>query len=718
MGFFTLEHLLHAGTETRGFLHRETQTCVIGCVPGDIAKGRERHLGVTVPACIFRDHLDQPGADTLALHGRDDTQLRQMDIAVDQFCQGKTDRHAVAIISDPEKAVLEGALQIFQTARRVFIDLGHVDIEEDLAGIVLDHTTGLQVGQPGRADRDFIAFDRQDLTRHVHHPVFFGTAGAILCADAAKGKGTSMFNLATNLESAAAMWPDREAVIFQGVRLSYREIEKQASQVANGLIAAGIGRGDHVALVCPNRTEFVTAYYGILKIGATVVCVSALLRGREIAYQLDNSDAKAMIAYGGSDMDIGVAAQAAYRQVEACRHAWFITPGEGIELSGDVATFDDLTAGREESHLCAEASSEDTAVILYTSGTTGRPKGAELSHANIIMNILCITRVRPPDPSGGKTLIALPLFHVMAQTVSMHLGIYCAMTMVLLQRFDAGEVVRLLLDEGIVGFSGVPTMYRAILDSPDVSDADRERLKEQLLSLGAGGASLPADLQREVMRRFDVPMTNGYGATETSPASCFPQTLEGVPLGSIGSAGWGIDLRIVDDQNQDVPRGEAGELLVRGHCVMTGYYKDPEATAEAIRDGWYCTGDLARMDDAGFVYIAGRKKEMIIRGGFNVYPAEIEAVLQEHPDIGQAAVLGVPHPTHGEEVKAFVTPMPGQALDPEVIIAWSRVQMAAYKYPRLVEVRDSLPLGPTGKVLKRSLIEAEAQQEKEEEAAR
>ena len=506
-----------------------------------------------------------------------------------------------------------------------------------------------------------------------------------------------MFNLASNLESAAASFPEREAIVFDGQRRTYAEMEEEASQVANGLYRAGVREGDHVALVSPNRPEFVTCYFGILKLGAVVVCVSALLKAREIAYQLDHSDAVAMIAYAGEDMTIGHQAREAFCQVGACRDAWFIAP------STEMTSYDELIADEDREFESAAVSGEATAVILYTSGTTGYPRGAELSHANIIMNVMALARVRPPVEEGGKTLIALPLFHVMAQTCAMHLAIYNAMTIVLVQRFRAAEVIRLMLKEGITGLHGVPTMYRAILDCEEATQEEKMMLANQLESFSAGGASLPPELQKECMETYSISMSNGYGATETSPASCFHQTSGAIPLGSVGTAAWGVRLKIVDGTGGGVPAGEVGELLVRGHCVMKGYYKDPQATAEVIRDGWYHTGDLARMDAEGHLFIVGRKKEMIIRGGFNVYPAEIEGVLLEHPAISQAAVVGVPDPVYGEEVKAFVTTRPGSSLDAANVVNWARSEMAAHKYPRLVEFRESLPLGPTGKVLKRML---------------
>ena len=503
----------------------------------------------------------------------------------------------------------------------------------------------------------------------------------------------AMFNLASNLESAAASFPEREAIVFEGKRWTYAEVEEQARRVAGGLYRAGIREGDHVALACPNRPEFVACYFGILKVGAVVVCVSALLKAREIAYQLEHSDAVAMIAYGGDDMEIGHHARQAFEEVGACRRAWFI----GME------SYDELIGDEGEGFESASVSGEATAVILYTSGTTGHPKGAELSHANIIMNVMVMARVKLPLEEGGKTLIALPLFHVMAQTCAMHLAIYNAMTIVLVQRFRAAEAIRLMLEEGITGLHGVPTMYRAILDCDEVTEAEKTMLAGQLESFSAGGASLLPELQKECMETYSVSMSNGYGATETSPASCFHQTSGAIPLGSIGTAAWGVRLKIVDGAGGEVPAGEVGELLVRGHCVMKGYYKDPKATAEVIRDGWYHTGDLARMDEKGHVFIVGRKKDLIIRGGFNVYPADVEGVLLEHPAISQVAVVGVPDPVYGEEVKAFVTTRPGSSLDAAGLVSWARNEMAAHKYPRLVEFREVLPLGPTGKVLKRML---------------
>ncbi len=302
-----------------------------------------------------------------------------------------------------------------------------------------------------------------------------------------------------------------------------------------------------------------------------VVCVSALLRAREIAYQLDHSDAKALIAYGGDDMKIGETCRDAFAEVEEYRTAWFIKPRDGLVNGSDFLGFQSLIEGRPGRRHSVATSGEDTAVILYTSGTTGRPKGAELTHSNIIMNMVIVARARAAPPKGSRSLVILPLFHIMAQTCIMNLGIFNAGMLVLMQRFDPAEAVRLILAENIQRFSGVPTMYRALLDCPDITPDQQERLSRQLLTVSAGGASMPAELQREFLERFDTPMSNGYGGTETSPVSCFHQANSDMRLGSIGTAAWGVELRIVDENGRDVASSEPGELLVRGHCVMKGY---------------------------------------------------------------------------------------------------------------------------------------------------
>lgn len=506
-----------------------------------------------------------------------------------------------------------------------------------------------------------------------------------------------MLNVAIILESAAREHPQRDAVVFEGRRIGYGELDRRAGRVAANLMAAGIGHGDHVALACLNRPEFVIAYYGILKAGATVVTVSALLKAREIAYQLADSDAIAMIAYGGEVGGLGAEARKAAAQVPACRNVWYI---EGAAGERD---FDALLAG-DGTVAAADTAEHDTAVILYTSGTTGSPKGAELTHANIMMNVVAIARERTVATDRPATLVALPLFHVFAQTCLMHMGLFQGAALILMQRFSAREAIDLIVAERITSFSGVPTMFRAMLDDPSLTDEDVAAVRSVVKATGSGGASLAPELQKRFAERFGVPMIDGYGCTETSPVACFLHEGATYRPGSCGQAAFGVQLRVVDADDQVLEPGAVGELCVKGHCVMKGYYKRPEETARAIRDGWYHTGDLARIDQDGYVFIVGRLKELIIRGGFNVYPAEIEAVLMTHPAVGMAAVLGVPHETHGEEIMAVVSPRHSMTVNPGELRDWAREQMAAYKYPRIVEVRDHLPLGPTGKVQKRDLL--------------
>lgn len=508
-----------------------------------------------------------------------------------------------------------------------------------------------------------------------------------------------MLNIAIILESAAREHPGRDALVFEGERITYAELDRRASRVAAGLTAVGIGRGGHVALCCPNRPEFVIGYYGILKAGATVVTVSALLKSGEIAYQLADSGAVALIAYGGPVGGLGAEVRKAAARVPGCRHVWMIDGEAGERGFGELLAGEGAAWGVDTGH-------DDTAVILYTSGTTGQPKGAELSHGNIMMNVAALARERTLNLERPATLIALPLFHIFAQTCLMHLGLYLGATLVLLQRFEARKAVDLILAERVASFSGVPTMFRAMLDEPTLSAEESAALGAMLKVANSGGASLAPEMQKRFADRFGVAMVDGYGCTETSPVACFFHAGMAYRPGSCGKAMFGVQLRVIDGDGHPLPAGEVGELCVKGHGVMKGYWKRPEDTARAIRDGWYHTGDLARIDEEGYVYIVGRLKELIIRGGFNVYPAEVEAALMMHPDVGMAAVFGVPHETHGEEIMAVVSPRPGAALAADALREWAREQMAAYKYPRIVEVRQELPLGPTGKVLKRDLMPA------------
>jgi long-chain acyl-CoA synthetase len=352
----------------------------------------------------------------------------------------------------------------------------------------------------------------------------------------------------------------------------------------------------------------------------------------------------------------------------------------------------------------------DTAVILYTSGTTGHPKGAELTHANMVGNaITCYDMFRPAfdgvEPHGGQhsTLITLPLFHSTAQTTQMNAGLYGGFRLVLAPRFDPASVLDLFAREHIGLWIGVPTMYWALLQHARTAGIDPSGAAESLRLCASGGAPMPLEVLHEFERVFHVRILEGYGLSETAPVVAFNQLQRPSKPGTVGLPVFGVEVRCFDEHDRAVGTGARGEVVVRGPNVMKGYYNNPDATNESKRGGWFRTGDIGLLDADGYLSIVDRKKDMILRGGFNVYPREIEETLLTHPAISLAAVVGVPDERLGEEIKAFVVLKPGIALDGEALIAWAREQMAGYKYPRLVELRDTLPMNASGKVLKRAL---------------
>ncbi|MBV9208710.1 MAG: long-chain fatty acid--CoA ligase [Actinobacteria bacterium] len=518
-----------------------------------------------------------------------------------------------------------------------------------------------------------------------------------------------MLNLAVLLEDSARNVPDRVAVACGPTRLTYAELDAKASQVAGALAARGIGPGDRVALSCPNLPYFPVVYYGILKAGATVVPLNILLTEREIAYHLDDSAAKAYFCYEGTaDLAVGRAGRAAFDRARSCEYFVLLTADPGaISPSPDTETLAEFTHGQSAAFAAAATSETDTAVILYTSGTTGQPKGAELTHSGVVHNALLANRLFGLHPHDVHLLV-LPLFHSFGQIVQMNAGFAARATIVLLPRFDAATVLELMQAEQVTFFAGVPTMYHALLNCEETGRFDIDKVAATMRIAVSGGAALPVELMRRFEERFAVPILEGYGLSETSPVATFNRTDRPRRPGSIGLPVWGVEVRIVRDDGSQADVGEPGEIAIRGHNVMKGYFRRPEATAGAIDAvGWFRTGDIGTRDADGYLYVVDRKKDMIIRGGFNVYPRELEEVLLTHPEVSLAAVVGVPHPSHGEEVKAFVVRAPGAELTEAGLIAWCRQNMAAYKYPRLVEFRDTLPMTATGKILKRELVRQE-----------
>jgi long-chain acyl-CoA synthetase len=516
-----------------------------------------------------------------------------------------------------------------------------------------------------------------------------------------------MLNLSVLLEDSARRHPERDAVVLGDTRLTYAAVDAAANQVANLLVERGIKPGDKVALSCPNVPYFPIVYYGILKAGAVVVPLNVLLKGREVAYHLADSDARAYFCFEGTpELQMGAEGWAGFNDADGCGDFFLVTADPSADAPFEGAeTFASALAGKPTTFDSVVSEATDTAVILYTSGTTGQPKGAELSHANLVLNALTCHRQFGTHPDGhDRHLVTLPLFHSFGSTVQLNAGLAVGATLVLLPRFDAATAVGVMEKEDITFFAGVPTMYWGLLGAL-TDEVDVDRIAANLRVAVSGGAALPVEIIKDFKERFHVQILEGYGLSETSPLATFADPEREPRPGSIGVPVWGIECRLVDvDWSTVEGVDQVGEIAIKGHNVMKGYYNRPEATAEVMKDGWFRTGDLARRDADGFYYIVDRAKDLIIRGGFNVYPREIEEVLMTHPDVSLAAVVGVPHDRHGEEVKAYVIRTPDATTTESELLAWGREQMAAYKYPRIVEYVDSLPMTSTGKILKRELV--------------
>jgi long-chain acyl-CoA synthetase len=518
-----------------------------------------------------------------------------------------------------------------------------------------------------------------------------------------------VYNLASLLENSADKYPEREAVVLGDTRLTYAQVNGAANMVANLLVSRGIQPGDKVALTCANLPYFTIVYYGILKAGATVVPLNVLLKAREVAYHLQDADAKAYFCFEGTaELPIGQEGYAGFEQAGDCESFFMITvdpaaasPIEGPETMGAAL------AQQPPTFETVATDEDDTAVILYTSGTTGQPKGAELRHRNMRDNALAGAELFGASAETPDTyLCVLPLFHSFGQTVIQNGAFAFGGTVVMLPRFDAAAALAAMGKENVTFFAGVPTMYWGLLGALDES-VDVERLAGNLRVAAAGGSALPVEVHKDFQKRFGVTILEGYGLSETSPVASFSPYGQPARPGSIGTPMPGVEMKLLQPDSWDeVPDGpdEIGEIAIKGHNIMKGYYNRPEATEEVIRDGWFRSGDLGRRDEDGWYYIVDRSKDMIIRGGYNVYPREIEEVLLTHPDVSLAAVVGVPHESHGEEIKAYVILNPGATVTPDELVEWGKQEMASYKYPRLVSIVDSLPMTATGKILKRELV--------------
>jgi long-chain acyl-CoA synthetase len=495
-------------------------------------------------------------------------------------------------------------------------------------------------------------------------------------------------NLGTILQASAADRPDHPAIKLGERTLAYAQLDRAARGVATALRARGVAPGDKVALLIPNVPEFTIAYFGILYAGATVVPINVLAAAPEVHYFLEDSEAKLLVAHP-------FFAESARRgAADAGRPLVLAGGGPGKGTLEEMEEADPIGFPHP-------TSADDTAVILYTSGTTGKPKGAELTHSNLFLNCaFVVPRLLPAiEPDRFVAIASLPLFHSFGQTCIQNATIAHGGTFTLLPRFGPKEAYEILERDRVTVFAGVPTMYFALLHHPQEREYDLSSLELCM----AGGAPMPVEVMNAFEKRFGVPILEGFGLSETSPVASFNMVGRPRKAGSIGYPVWGVEMAIVDGEDRPLADGERGEIVIRGHNVMKGYWKRPEANAETLRNGWFHSGDIGLRDEDGCYWIVDRKKDMILRGGFNVYPREVEEVLYAHEAVAEAAVFGVPHDSHGEEVKAVVALKVGRAASAEELVAWCKERLAAYKYPRLVEFRDALPKGPTGKILKREL---------------
>jgi len=518
-----------------------------------------------------------------------------------------------------------------------------------------------------------------------------------------------MLNLGRFVREHALHNPERAAVRMGDTSLDYGSLDALSDRVAGYLRSHGVEPGEKVALSCPNLPFFPIVYFGILKAGCVVVPLNVLLKAREIAYHLHDSDASAYFVFEGTaELPMAKEGAQAFAATPACRHLAVMTADPKAPSPVDGATtLGSILAGQEPLRDIHPSRAEDTAVILYTSGTTGQPKGAELSQLNMVMNAIHsngLVRSSTLSPENHAFLMALPLFHSFGQTVGMNSMFYGGGSVTMLPRFDPQQALNSMLAHGITVFAGVPTMYWALLNAAaTLTDDQKGQLRSQLRFALSGGAALPVEILRRFEDVYGIGIMEGYGLSETSPVASFNHADRERRPGTVGQPIFGCEMRVVDENDSEVPVGEAGEIVIRGHNVMKGYYKRPEASAEALRGGWFHSGDIGVMDADGYFSIVDRLKDMILRGGFNVYPREVEEVLMTHPAVSLAAVVGVPHEQHGEEIKAFIVLQEGAELTADEVIAWSKEQMAAYKYPRLVEFRDELPMNATGKILRRTL---------------
>jgi long-chain acyl-CoA synthetase len=519
-------------------------------------------------------------------------------------------------------------------------------------------------------------------------------------------------SLASIILESARRFPKEVALIQDGKTWTYEQLKDQVLRLAAYLRSVGVGPGTRLSVMCGNRPEFTISYYGAIASGATVVTLNTLLVADEITYQLENSESVGIIA----EAEVLAPVLEAVSRVESCR--WVALAAfdrkEGGELAKGIKSLGEIIEETSPLESFVATRPDDTAVVMYTSGTTGRPKGAELTHFNLWENARVVsersfatseTEIYLVGP-GHVALALLPLFHSFGQTCVQNGLLFNGGAITYMKRYDAEKVVEVIARDRVTILNAVPTIYNGLIHATSLDPSLLATLKFGF----SGGAALPLDVRRAFEEQYKMPILEGYGLTETSPVACSQNQWTPIKLGSIGRPIPGVDMKIFDEHDQEVPAGAEGEVVIRGRNIMKGYLNQPDATAQVMRSGWFHSGDIGKVDEDGDFYIVDRKKDMIIRGGFNVYPREVEEVLYAHPDIREASIIGIPDPHYGEEVKAVVCLKEGAHLTAEELIAYCKQHVAAYKYPRVVVFAEELPKGPTGKVLKREIRRMFAEQ--------
>ncbi len=504
-------------------------------------------------------------------------------------------------------------------------------------------------------------------------------------------------NMAMPLEYAAATNPGGQFLTGGSERLDFARTDAAARRFANVLASLGVTPGERVALLLPNTPAFVVCYYGTLKRGAIPVPLHAGSPAPEVAFYLSDSGATVLV----SAASCAESATEGFAAAATCHHLIVDAPAAAA-LQPPALRLADLLSTASEAGETASTGPNDTAVILYTSGTTGRPKGAMLTHFNMFFFSQLLARDLWRLTADDVMLMAAPAAHIFGQAI---LNVACAAgaQLNLLARFDVSRFLHAIDSEQVTFFAGVPALAQHLLHTPLFRDRGLGSVRLVML----GGSALDPELLRRFRARFGVQVITGFGMTEAVPLTFLTaDAIDRAPSGSVGRAVWGTRVRIADEAGNPVAAGDPGEIVARGPQVFQGYHNCPDETAAAWRDGWFRTGDVGRLDEQGYLFILDRLKDMIKRSGYSVYPAEIERVLRTHDAVAEAAVVGIPDPVVGEEVKAFVALKPGLETSADELIRHCRAALAAYKVPRQIEFRDDLPRNPTGKVIKRALRDA------------